>query len=69
MKPEEIEVPAKEAYKGEIEDWWDDLEDEYQIAYLGKKAIGFSGFTKYFRELDKKSQKKVKKIFEMWQPK
>jgi hypothetical protein len=62
-KKMDFEVPAKERYKGEIEDWWNDLEEEYQIAYLGKKAIGFLGFKKEFRALDKKISRKGQKNF------
>ena len=70
MKKEEFEAPAKEMYLGEIADWYNDLLPEEQQMYLGKKAFGFNNlFILEFHELDKKSQAKIKRIFEYWQPK
>jgi len=58
----------KEAYKGEIGDWYDDSLEEEKEMMLGKKAFGLLGLSLEFRELDKKSQQYIKKLFELDMP-
>jgi hypothetical protein len=58
----------KEAYPGEIGDWWDEGEEDEKEEILGKKAYSPAGFILYYHQLDKKSQKYIKKLFELSMP-
>ena len=62
------EIPAKEIYPGEIEDWYNDSLEEEKEMFLGLEAFNsLLGFSLEFHELSKKSREKIKRLFEMWQ--
>lgn len=58
----------RELYLGEIEDWYNDSLIEEKETMLGKKAFGWFNLDLEFHELDKKSQEKIKRIFEIELP-
>jgi len=53
-----------EAYKGEIEDWYDDSEDYEKVMMVGKKeALGVLGYPKEYQSLSAGAKAKIAKLF------
>lgn len=54
----------KEAYQGEIADWYEDSEEYEKIMMLGKRCLGCLGYSLEYHQLPKDLQDKLRELFE-----